>query len=271
MSTYLITGASRGLGFAFVKKLAQDPKNTVFGLVRDKETTDKKVASELGSPTNLYIIKADITDYEALKATVAEVSRIAGGRLDYIIANAGFIPLWSAWESIDVLGEDPVRLEQEILAAVKVNVIGNIHLFNLFVPLVLKGKGKKVIAISSGMSDIDFISKFEIEPAAPYAVSKAGTSVVAAKFSARYARDGILFMSVCPGSVATGFEGEMTENQTQKALNLGKKFVNYAPNFTGPVPPEDSVRDVLAVMKKATIKAGDGGSFVSHFGNRQWM
>ena len=63
----------------------------------------------------------------------------------------------------------------------------------------------------------------------------------------------------------------MTEEQTQKALNLGKKFVNYAPNFTGPVAPHESLRDVLALIEKASIEAGDGGSFVSHFGNKQWM
>jgi NAD(P)-dependent dehydrogenase (short-subunit alcohol dehydrogenase family) len=91
-----------------------------------------------------------------------------------------------------------------------VNVIGNFHLFNLFTPLVLKGQGKKVIAISSGMSDVDFIREFEIEPAAPYAISKAGTSVVTAKFASRYAKDGVLFMSICPGSVNSGFEGEST-------------------------------------------------------------
>jgi NAD(P)-dependent dehydrogenase (short-subunit alcohol dehydrogenase family) len=91
-----------------------------------------------------------------------------------------------------------------------VNVVGNFHLFNLFIPLVLKGRGKKVVAISSGMSDVDFIRQFEIEPAAPYGISKAGTNVVTAKFASRYAKDGVLFMSICPGSVDSGFQGEST-------------------------------------------------------------
>lgn len=87
-------------------------------------------------------------------------------------------------------------------------MVGNFHLFNLFTPLVLKGQGKKVIAISSGMSDIDFIRQFEIEPAPAYAISKAGTNVLTAKFATRYAKEGVLFMSICPGSVDSGFEGE---------------------------------------------------------------
>lgn len=95
-------------------------------------------------------------------------------------------------------------------------MVGNVHLFNLYMPLVHNGRAKKVIAISSGMSDIEFIRQFEIEPAAPYAVSKAGVNVVIAKFAARYAKDGVLFMSICPGSVNTGFEGESTYDPTKQ-------------------------------------------------------
>lgn len=103
---------------------------------------------------------------------------------------------------------DPEHLVKDLQDSFNVNVIGNFHLFNLFTPLVLKGQAKKVIAISSGMSDIDFIRQFEIEPAPAYAISKAGTNVLTAKFAARYAKEGVLFMSICPGSVDSGFEGE---------------------------------------------------------------
>lgn len=47
-------------------------------------------------------------------------------------------------------------------------------------------------------------------------------------------------------------------------------FVEYAPNFKGPVPPEAAVKDVISVIEKASLKTGDGGSFVSHYGNQQW-
>ena len=101
-------------------------------------------------------------------------------------------------------GKDPVALEQEILDLCKTNIIGNVHLFNLFLPLILKGQKKKVIAITSGMADIELISKYEIDVGGPYSVSKAGTNAVVAKYSAEYAKDGVLFMSICPGMVETG-------------------------------------------------------------------
>lgn len=84
------------------------------------------------------------------------------------------------------------------------NVVGNVHLFNLVLPLILKGRPKKVITISSGMSDLDFISKSGIEIAAPYSVSKAAMNTAVAKFSAQHAKDGVLFFSMSPGLVDTG-------------------------------------------------------------------
>ncbi|KAL9573946.1 hypothetical protein ACKAV7_001890, partial [Fusarium commune] len=170
--------------------------------------TDKKLAEELGSPKNLHIFEADITDYNAFKGAVEAVSEIAEGSLDYVIANAGLIALWSQWDAVDMLAKDPEHLVKDLQDSFNVNVIRNFHLFNLFTPLVLKGQGKKFIAISSGMSDIDFIRQFEIEPAPAYAISKAGTSVLTAKFATRYAKEGVLFMSICPGSVDSGFKGE---------------------------------------------------------------
>jgi hypothetical protein len=85
MSTYLVTGVARGLGvcscpvkipatessanttqFEFIRQLSEDPANTIFGLVRNKEQADKKVAAEINRK-NIHIIEADVTDYDALK------------------------------------------------------------------------------------------------------------------------------------------------------------------------------------------------------------
>src|ERR1700753_3985879 len=71
-------------------------------------------------------------------------------------------------------------------------------------PLVLKGRVKKVIAISSGLADIDLAVKYNLEPSGPYSLSKIALNMAVAKFSAEYAKDGVLFLSVSPGVVETG-------------------------------------------------------------------
>ncbi|RKK93898.1 hypothetical protein BFJ68_g15375 [Fusarium oxysporum] len=158
MPSYLVTGASCGHGFGFIQVVSINPNNS---LMSNKAATDKMLAEELSSPNNVHIFEADITDFNALKGAFEAVSEIAEGSLDYVIANAGLIALWSQWDAVDVLAKDPEHLVKQLQDSFNVNVIGNFHLFNLFTPLVLKGQGKKVIAISSGMSDIDFFRQFE--------------------------------------------------------------------------------------------------------------
>ncbi|EXJ90068.1 hypothetical protein A1O3_03136 [Capronia epimyces CBS 606.96] len=270
MSSYFVTGVSRGIGFEFLRQLSSDPAKTVIGLVRNKPATDAKVAAL--NRTNIHILEGDLTDYESLKRAASATSKITGGSLDYLIANAASIPLWSYFDGMGALGsKDPVALEKDLLDAYKTNIIGNVHLFNLFLPLILKGEKKKVIAISSGMADIELITKYDLEIGGPYAVSKAGANAVVAKYSAEYAKDGVLFISICPGVVDTGNSGTLTEEQLQKIGVMMGKFAQYAPNFKGPATPEESVKALISVYEKASVAGGDGGAFVSHFGNKQWL
>lgn len=63
---------------------------------------------------------------------------------------------------------------------------------------------RKVIAISSGAGDLDFINTSGIEYNALYAASKAALNIVVAKFSAQYKKDHVLFFSLSPGFVDVG-------------------------------------------------------------------
>jgi hypothetical protein len=48
-------------------------------------------------------------------------------------------------------------------------------------------------------------------------------------------------------------------------------LTEFAPGFQGPSLPEPAVKAVISVMENASVEKGDGGSFVSHFGNKQWL
>lgn len=49
------------------------------------------------------------------------------------------------------------------------------------------------------------------------------------------------------------------------------KFMKYAPEFKGPITAELSIQLMLDVINKASVEKGDGGTFVSQFGNKQWL
>ncbi|KAI5868243.1 short-chain dehydrogenase [Durotheca rogersii] len=268
--SYLITGASRGIGAGFLKQLSRDPNNLIIGLVRDKVATDKKVAQELGDLPNVHIVQGDITNYEELELAVKEVSRITEGTLDYIIANAG-VAGRTGNLPINILAEKREDLEKDFFYTFNTNVIGNANVINLFLPFVLKGKTKKVIAISSAHGDLDLIRDLGIEVSAPYAVSKAALNCLITMYDAHYRPEGVLFLAICPGFVDTGVLDNVSEEEKPYVEKLVASFSKHSPN-PKKQSPEEAVNNVMSVVQKASIDNGDGGMFLSHLGSRtQWL
>lgn len=212
--------------FEFLQNISEDPKSLVIGLVRDKVGTEKKVAAELGNRSNVHIVHGDLTSHASLKQAAADTARIVGERgVDYLIANGALTSQFDAYDPISKLQvylplaivraglwltlllnrcEDPDELDKQAADIFATNATGNIHLFNSFLPLILKGKVKKVIAISSGQADLDLINNLDIEISALYSASKAALNVIVAKFQAQYKKDGVLFLSISPGVVEVG-------------------------------------------------------------------
>jgi len=244
----------------------------VVGLVRDKNGTEKKVAAELGSRSNIHILYGDLVNYASLKQAAADTSKIVGDRgVDYLIGNGAYMSDFDAYDPIGAMADKVEELEDVLSKYFQTNVVGNIHLFHLFLPLVLKGKVKKVIALSSGHADLDLINELEVENAALYSASKAALNVIVGKFNAQYKKDGVLFLSLSPGLVDVGKFGDVTPEQIQGLSGFLNKLKIYAPDFKGPTPVNEAIPQIRSTWEKASIENGDGGAFISHFGNKQWV
>ncbi len=57
----------------------------------------------------------------------------------------------------------------------------------------------------------------------------------------------------------------------QTVLATVEKFQRYAPYWTGPATADTAVQSVLSVIDRASVRTGDSGSFVSQYGNKQWL
>jgi NAD(P)-dependent dehydrogenase (short-subunit alcohol dehydrogenase family) len=269
MPSYLITGASRGLGYAFAQHLATIPGNTVIGLVRNKAATLQRL--EKDSITNISIVQADITDRPSLQTALAEISTLTHGSLDYLINNAALVSERSASKTLLDDADDLEALEQDLMDSFRVNVVGVANTISIFLPLIRAGKEKKIIVISTGMADLDLINKFDIPIAAPYSISKAATNALVTKYNAALGKsEGILVLALSPGLVDTSEGKPMSEEEIQGAQAMGAMFREYAPHFTGPISPGESVEMCLKVIEGARVET-HGGGFVSHFGDRQWL
>ncbi|UPX11209.1 uncharacterized protein EKO05_0001829 [Ascochyta rabiei] len=196
MSVYVITEVSKGIGFELVKQISDNTNNLVVGLVRDKNSTKKMVKAGLGERSNVHILYGDLTSYASLKQAAVDTAKIVGEcGIDYLVANVAYLTLFNAFDPLGALSDKVEELEEVSSKVFQTNLTGNIHLFNLFLPQVLKGKVKKVIAISSGHTDLDFINDSETEFSAFYSAGKAAMNVMVAKYSAQYKKD------VCSSSV----------------------------------------------------------------------
>lgn len=109
-----------------------------------------------------------------------------------------------------------------------VNVIGNIHLFNLFLPFILKGQTKKVIVIASAWADMEWTNKYDLTPGSLYGASKAAMNLITSKYSAQYKKEGALFLSISPGMVEVGlYDGGMIHPRPLRALNHPSNIYSF--------------------------------------------
>ncbi|KZP29917.1 NAD(P)-binding protein [Athelia psychrophila] len=269
MSSYLITGAARGIGFEFVRNLSSaNPENTVFALVRSLSNSQRLAELQLKAK-NIHILEADITDVAALKIAAAAVQKITGGSLDYLINNGALIEADRRNNNLDGYpeGQEDI-LEKDLTDSFHVNVVGVVHTINVFLPLIRKGTAKKVITISSGMADVDFALQIGLSNQAPYSISKAAVNMVVAKYAAEYKAEGIVFVAVCPGLVDTAATAPAPRD-VEEYEGMVAYFRTMKPDFEGAMTPEKSVSMLLGLVHKWTVE--DTGSFVSHYGNKDWL
>ncbi|KAI5357044.1 Putative short-chain dehydrogenase/reductase SDR, NAD(P)-binding domain superfamily [Septoria linicola] len=265
MPSYLVTGASRGLGYAWITHLASNPTNTVFGLVRNKTATEEALAKD--GIKNVHVLSADVTDHKALLAAAEKTAEVTGGGLDILIHNAAYISERSQF--FTVLDDKPEEFAADLTASFQANVVGATYLLNAFLPLIRRGKDKKIAVLSSGMADLDLVNQYSIAVASPYTVSKAAANMLVSKYHAALGKqEGILVLSISPGFVNT--RPNMLEEEIAGYQKLGAQFAEIAPDFKGPIASLDSVKMQLEVIDRATV-AEFGGAFVSHHGDKNWL
>ncbi|HZX08609.1 SDR family oxidoreductase [Kribbella sp.] len=152
----LVTGASRGIGAAVARKLAQDgAKLALVGLEPDEL---KKVAEDCGPDAGWW--EADVTDVDSLQAAVEGIAE-RYGRIDVVMANAG-IAAPGFTRSMD-----PKAWERVI----DVNLLGVWRTVHLTLPYLLESKG--YLLLVSSLAAI-----VHIPGLASYNVAKAGVEAM---------------------------------------------------------------------------------------------
>lgn len=135
MASYLITGASRGLGLALAGLIASKPDvSKVFATSRSESDGIKALVAETKGKVEFVLL--DVVSQDSAKKAAAQIEQsLAGKGLDVLINNAGLMHYTT----------DGIENMDDLDDTFKSNVTGVHYVTAAFLPLLKKGNLKKVI------------------------------------------------------------------------------------------------------------------------------
>lgn len=195
MKAALVTGGTRGIGFAVAKALLERGDRVAFtgtsddGILR----AEHALSAAVHDPTRVMGVVCDVRDRAAVQRAVAAATQRFGG-LDVLVNNAG----------VGVGGPVAEMTSEEWARIVDTNLTGVFHVCQAALPH-LKAKGAGWIVNVSSLA-----GKNPFAGGAAYCATKAGLDAFSEALMQEVRYDGVRVAHVCPGSVATGFNGRET-------------------------------------------------------------
>jgi NADP-dependent 3-hydroxy acid dehydrogenase YdfG len=181
MKTAIVTGASKGVGYATVKLLSESGYK-VIAVSRDLSKVSGLVSE------NVEVYQMDITSSNEIKKFYEKYSDIT---LDLLVNNAGG---GSSPRSIINETMDNFRIAYEI------NVSGPMYLSQLFVPCMKKSDSATIIFITSLCGKIPF------RGGGNYSNAKRGEMALIDTMRMEFPEYGIKVSEICPGTIDTQIE-----------------------------------------------------------------
>ncbi|KAK5097919.1 hypothetical protein LTS08_006674 [Lithohypha guttulata] len=200
MSSYLISGASRGLGLELVRQLSLLPSSqvsSVFAITRGpSDQLNKLISSQSDSSRITNVVIQDLTSAQDVAAGVSEVEKhLAGKGLDVVVNNAGAMTFTNGkvW---DMPGEDLAEIFRTNVVTAQVLTAG-------CVDLLKRGIAKKIVNISTTLGSMTQVHKYSWASNYSYKISKAAMNMLTAQYAIGLGQEGFTTISVTPGWLKT--------------------------------------------------------------------
>jgi NAD(P)-dependent dehydrogenase (short-subunit alcohol dehydrogenase family) len=195
----VVTGGSRGIGFAIAEALLREGASVAIGgSSRDHlDAAAKNLTSYAG---RVSTVQTDVRQYEDVAALMAAAAKEFGG-LDILINNAGVGVFKSVVETT----------VEEWHRVLDTNLSGVFYCCHAAIPHMQQRGGGWIINISSLASKNAFVN------GAVYCASKSALNAFSETLMQEVRYDGIRVAYVLPGSVNTGFGG-LSNTKSEWAL-----------------------------------------------------
>jgi NAD(P)-dependent dehydrogenase (short-subunit alcohol dehydrogenase family) len=197
----LVTGASRGIGYAIARALGQAGAHviatarTVGGL----EELDDEIRASGGGAT---LAPFDIKDFDAIDRLGAAVYE-RFGKLDILVGNAGQLG------AISPLGHVEPKTWDDVLA---VNITANWRLIRSFDPLLRLSDAGRALFLSSGAS------RNHRAYWGPYSVSKAALDALVATYARETEQTAVKVNLLDPGATRTAMRARAMPGENPDTL-----------------------------------------------------
>ncbi len=206
----VVTGASKGIGAAIAKRLADEGASVVVNYASSKTGADKVVAEISSAGGTAVAIQADVARKADIERLFAETKN-AFGPLDILVNNAGIY-------EFSPLGD---ITEEHFHKQFNLNVLGLLLVSQAAVK-IFNSAGGSIINTSS------VVSSLGLPNAAVYSGTKAAVDAITRSLAAELGPRGIRVNAIRPGMVETegthtaGIAGSDMQAQVQAQTPLGR-------------------------------------------------
>jgi NAD(P)-dependent dehydrogenase (short-subunit alcohol dehydrogenase family) len=245
-TTWLVTGANRGIGLEYVTQILKQENTHVIATARTPDKADELKQLQDKHKDRLQLVKLDLADESSIKAAAEHLKQSGLNSLDYLVNNAGILG--------DFVPVEEQELE-EFKTVLLTNVVGTFAVTKTFLPFLRQGKHKTIINTSSDAGCLTQNHGFIHEEkdsdagmALSYRTSKVAVNMETTCWANGLKKERFVVIAIHPGFVKTDM-GHQSTSAMQDIPGWGKG---------ADLTPEESVSGMLKLIKDATFEQSGG-------------
>ncbi|MFE3882308.1 SDR family NAD(P)-dependent oxidoreductase [Streptomyces lydicus] len=222
MTTTLVTGANKGLGYETARRLIA-AGHTVYVGSRDA-ARGRRAAGQLGDGARA--VQLDVTDDASVAAAVQTIE--ANGGLDVLVNNAG---IEVRGPGNEVAGAADVTADM-MREAFETNVFGPVRVTHAFLPLLQRSASPVVVNVSSGLASLTQVSDPDhpaaAYPGVAYPASKAAVNMITVQYAKAF--PGMRINAVEPGFTKTDLNGNTGIQSVEEGAEIIVRMAQACPD-----------------------------------------
>ena len=220
MTTTLITGANKGLGFETARRLIA-AGHTVYIGSRDADR-GRRAAEQLGARSVLL----DTTDDASVQAAVQVIE--TDGGLDVLVNNAG---VEERGDGNAVIG--PADVTADVMRQTfETNVFGTVRVTHAFLPLLQQSAAPVVVNVSSALGSLTSATNpatpTHAYPGVAYPASKAAVNMITVQFAKAFPN--MRINAVEPGFTKTDLNGNTGIQTVEQGAEIIVQMAQIGPD-----------------------------------------